>query len=213
MSPQPAPGCPRSPAFPASPAVPGAIHQLARLESLPLTASGKVRERRESSWEPPVCSGGFFPSSLLIDTELLCELLLPRAVPASFPHLPFSRGSSLAFGVQRLCCGASVGTGLSCCSEVEFPLWLGCPHLGDSSPWPGLSLPFPPVGQGPSFRSCGKQLEQDLCPWSQHPATQMIFNPSVSGKGRTTPRKLCRRAWRTIVSWGTCGGRAASPWS
>lgn len=158
-----------------------------------------------------------------------------KRVQLSFPLLPacFRRAPAWVLGAEGLASNptrASVGAGVSCCfagtvlpRAAKFLLCLGCPRHGDSSPWPRQSISSPPAGRCMSFRSCGKKLEQvlepslqDLAPWSQHPAallTQMGFNTSVSGKGKTSRRKPYRLRWRMTVSSVTCGGRATCLWS
>lgn len=105
----------------------------------------------------------FFSSSLLINTELLCKLLLPPAFPASFPHLPACFPAWL-FGLERLCCRASVGPGFGVALRCSFHcVWvvltslihgLGPGSAFPSFPWGGSQV-LAPVGSSWS-RSCAR---------------------------------------------------------
>lgn len=167
---QPALGCPQSPAFPSSPAIPGALQQFAWLKSLPLTASGKVRERRESSWEPPVCSGVFF--FLFPAHEHRAALHTRSAFPASLPH-------------PCACFPRVPAQLLGCRGPVVEPVWAqGFPvalRWNFHCVWVVLTSLIHRLGRGSAFPSFPRGSGQDLAPVGISWSRTCAHGPSTQG--------------------------------
>lgn len=167
-----------------------------------------------------------------------CYEVLQQGFAAGSARESPSPSSMLAFtGLQLgfwgaegpVCEPTRTSVGFSCCFAgttltrvVKFPLCLGCPRCGDSLPrWRQRVSSLPRVmcefsllreaaGAGPRAIDVGPGPTTQPPP---SPLTQIVFNPLVSGKGKTSHRKPYQPGWRMTVSSVTCGGRATCPWS
>lgn len=159
-----------------------------------------------------------------------------NCVQLSFPspRACLRRAPAGFWGAEGPACSparARGGAGVSCCLAgtvlahvVEFPLCLGwlchslqvihCRELPSLSQ--GNTRIFAPVGSSwsRSWSHLSGTCPHGLSIWPPSQSlTPMVFNHSVSGKGKTRRRKPYRLRWRMTVSSVTCGGRAMCLWS